>query len=223
MTIQGLIFDMDGLLIDSEPLWLRAEQLVFETVGLELTEDMCKQTTGVRIDEVVRLRHAERPWTNKSLKQVEAEILAEVQHLATTEGTTLPGVHEVLEACARGGYAMAIASSSPLEMIIAVVRHLGLAKYFSAICSAADETHGKPHPAVYLTTAAQMGVAPTCCLAFEDSIPGVLSARAAGMRVVAVPDVHHFHREEFAVAELKLASLADFLETPLFRSLFQQR
>ncbi len=101
MIIEGFIFDMDGLLIDSEPLWLRAEQQVFATVGLELTEAMCKQTTGVRIDEVVRLRHAEQPWTNKSLQQVEAEILAEVQRLASTEGKPLPGVHEILQAGAK--------------------------------------------------------------------------------------------------------------------------
>jgi mannitol-1-/sugar-/sorbitol-6-/2-deoxyglucose-6-phosphatase len=222
MTIKGLIFDMDGLLIDSEPLWLRAEQLVFATVGIELTVEMCKETTGVRIDEVVRLRHAKKPWTNKSLAQVGAEILAEVQRLATTEGQTLPGVREVLEACARSNCKIALASSSPLHMIEAVISHLELAQYFSVLCSAADEEHGKPHPAVYLTTAARMELAPESCLAFEDSIPGVLAARAAGMRVVAVPDAHHFMREEFAVAQLKLRSLAEFIDTPLFRSLFQE-
>lgn len=223
MTIKGLIFDMDGLLIDSEPLWLRAEQLVFATVGLKLTEDMCRQTTGVRIDEVVRLRHAEQPWTNKSLRQVEAEILAEVQRLATTEGKALPGVYEVLEACSRSDCVIAIASSSPLHMIEAVIRHLGLAKYFSVVCSAADEKHCKPHPAVYLTTAARMGIAPAHCLAFEDSVPGVRAAHAAGTKVVAVPDAHQFNREEFAIAQLQLASLADFPATPLFRQLFQQK
>lgn len=221
MTIKGLIFDMDGLLIDSEPLWLRAERLVFATVGIELTPLMCKQTTGIRIDEVVWLRHEEKPWTSKSLAQVEAEILAEVQRLATTEGKALPGVFEVLEACAASGCIIALASSSPLHMIKAVIDHLGISRYFAVLCSAADEQHGKPHPAVYLTTAAHMGLAPESCLAFEDSIPGVMAAKAAGMQVVAVPDEHHFNREEFAIAEAKLASLADFPRTQLFRSLFQ--
>ena len=223
MTIKGLIFDMDGLLIDSEPLWLRAEQLVFATVGIELTPLMCKQTTGVRIDEVVRLRHAEQPWADKSLAQVAAEILDEVQRLATTEGRALPGVYEVLEACAASDCSIALASSSPLHMIEAVIEHLGLSGYFSVICSAADEQHGKPNPAVYLTTARRMGLAPQDCLAFEDSIPGVQAAHAAGMQVVAVPDAHHFDRPEFALAELKLASLADFIDTPLFRSLFRDK
>jgi sugar-phosphatase len=183
---------------------------------------MCRETTGVRIDEVVRLRYAEKPWTNKSLAQVEAEILVEVQRLATTEGQTLPGVHEVLAACARSDCKIALASSSPLHMIEAVISHLGLTAYFSVVCSAADEEHGKPHPAVYLTTAARMGLAPQSCLAFEDSVPGVLAARAAGMQVVAVPDRHQFHREEFAVAQLKLRSLADFPQTLLFRSLCRE-
>ncbi len=214
---------MDGLLIDSEPLWLRAEQLVFATVGIELTPHMGKETTGVRIDEVVRLRHAEQPWTTKSLAQVEAEILAEVERLATTEGRALPGVYEVLEACARTDCKIALASSSPMRMINAVIRHLGLMQYFSVVCSAADEQHGKPHPAVYLTTAARMGVAPQSCLAFEDSVPGVLAARAADMQVVAVPDEHHFEREEYSAAQLKLHSLADFIDTPIFNSLFQYK
>jgi sugar-phosphatase len=223
MTIDGLIFDMDGLLIDSEPLWLRAEQRVFATVGIELTPQMCRQTTGIRIDEIVRMRHAEYPWTNKSLAQVEAEILAEVQRLAITEGKALPGVKAVLKACSTSDCIMALASSSPLSMIKAIIEHLGIGQYFSVLCSAADEQHGKPHPAVYLTTAARMGVAPTRCLAFEDSIPGVMAAQAAGMQVVAVPDAHHFDRHEFASAQLKLASLADFPATALFRSLAQRK
>lgn len=221
MSIKGLIFDMDGLLIDSEPLWLRAEQLVFATVGIALTPLMARQTTGIRIDQVVRLRHAEQPWTNKSLAQVEAEILAEVRRLAVTEGKAMPGVKQVLETCSASGCVIALASSSPLHMIETVIEHLGIGAYFSVLCSAADEEHGKPHPAVYLTTAARMGLAPQHCLAFEDSIPGVMAAAAAGMQVVAVPDAHHFERKEFELAQLKLASLADFPDTTLFRGLFQ--
>ncbi len=106
-------------------------------------------------------------------------------------------------------------------MIEAVLRHLGIRHYFSVLCSAADEEHGKPHPAVYLKTAAKIGVPSPHCLAFEDSIPGVQAAHAAGMKVVAVPDAFHYERDEYAVAQLKLASLAEFPATLLFKQLLQ--
>jgi HAD superfamily hydrolase (TIGR01509 family) len=207
---QAAIFDMDGLLIDSEPLWHKAEILVFATVGLHLTPAQCRETTGVRIDEVVRIRHRQKPWRNKSCEQVEREIMAEVQRLAVTEGQAMPGVYEVLEEFHALGVPLAVASSSPAGMIAAVLDHLEIASYFKVRCSAADEEHGKPHPAVYLNTARRLGVAPRQCVAFEDSVPGVQSAHAAGMTVIAVPDPHHFELPEFSLARHKLRSLAEF-------------
>lgn len=214
------IFDMDGLLIDSEPLWHRAEIRIFASVGISLTPEQCRETTGIRIDEVVRIRYRQQPWSNKSLQQVEAEIMAEVQHLACTEGQALPGAQEVLAELSGRGMRLALASASPLPMITAVLAHLGMAKFFSAICSAADETEGKPHPAVYLSTARLLRVRPELCIAFEDSIPGVMSAKAAGMTVVAVPDAHHFARDEFAIADFKLPSLTALLQSAFMKDLF---
>jgi sugar-phosphatase len=215
--IQAAIFDMDGLLIDSEPLWHKAEILVFASVGVHLTTAQCRETQGVRIDEVVRIHHRRQPWHDKSLEQVEREIMAEVERLAVTEGKALPGVHAALEDFAANGTALAVASSSPLTMIRAVLDHLGIAHYFRLLCSAADEQHGKPHPAVYLNTARQLGVVPQACVAFEDSIPGVQSAHAAGMTVIAVPDAYHFERPELDVATQKLRSLADFSPSAFLR------
>jgi HAD superfamily hydrolase (TIGR01509 family) len=215
--IAAAIFDMDGLLIDSEPLWHKAEILIFATVGIHLTPAQCRETQGVRIDEVVRIHHRRQPWHNKSLQQVEHEIMAEVERLAVTEGQAMPGVRAVLEDFAANGTALAVASSSPIGMIRAVLDHLGIAHYFRLVCSAADEEHGKPHPAVYLNTARQLGVAPAACVAFEDSIPGVQAAHAAGMTVIAVPDAYHIERPEFGVAAQKLRSLADFNPSAFLR------
>lgn len=210
MNLQAAIFDMDGLLIDSEPLWHKAEIAVFATVGLHLTSEQCRETTGVRIDEVVRIRHRQQPWQNKSIEQVEREIIAEVERLTLSEGAAMPGVHALLEHFAGAGLRMAVASSSPAPMIAAVVQHLGIADYFETLHSAADEQHGKPHPAVYLSAARALQVEPRHCIAFEDSIPGVQAAHAAGMTVIAVPDTHHFARPEYGIAAQKLRSLADF-------------
>ncbi len=217
-AIQAAIFDMDGLLIDSEPLWHKAEILVFASVGLHLTPEQCRETTGVRIDEVVRIRHRQHPWQNKSLAEVEREIMAEVQRLAVTEGRAMPGVYEVLDECAALGLPLAVASSSPATMIAAVLEHLRIGRYFGVLCSAADEAHGKPHPAVYLETARRLGIAPQHCMAFEDSVPGLQSAQAAGMTVIAVPEAHHFEQPEFASAALKLRSLKDFSPAAFLRS-----
>lgn len=216
---QAAIFDMDGLLIDSEPLWHKAEITVFASVGVHLTPEQCRETTGVRIDEVVRLRHRQQPWSNKSLAQVEAEIVEEVQYLALHEGCAMPGVQELLEELARRRFRIALASSSPLSMIRTVVNHLGLAPYFSRLSSATSEAQGKPHPGVYLSTAAALAMPPRACLAFEDSVPGVLSAHAAGMSVVAVPDPHHYARAEFEVAIMKLPTLIEFLTSPFLSAL----
>lgn len=217
--IQAAIFDMDGLLVDSEPLWYRAEVKIFADLGLTLTPEQFRLTSGVRIDEVVRIRHQEQPWHGKSLKDVELEIMREVERLAVSEGEAMPGVREVLAELTARGYPLAVASSSPLSMIEGVLKNLGIARYFSAACSAANEPYGKPHPAVYLHTAAKLGVPPYACMAFEDSIPGVVSARAANMTVIAVPDAHHYGRPEFGIAHLQLRSLRDFLDSDLLRKL----
>lgn len=216
---QAAIFDMDGLLINSEPLWHKAGIKVFASVGVHLDEAQCRETTGVRIDQVVQLRHRQQPWDIKSLAQVEAEIIEEVQSLALSEGTAMPGVQELLEELARRRFRIALASSSPLDMIKAVVQHLGIDGYFTTLRSAASESEGKPHPAVYLSTAAALAMPPRACLAFEDSVPGVISAHAAGMSVVAVPDPHHYARPEFEVAILKLPSLSEFLSSPFLSAL----
>jgi HAD superfamily hydrolase (TIGR01509 family) len=210
VKLQAAIFDMDGLLIDSEPLWHKAEITVFATVDVHLTQEQCRETTGVRIDEVVRIRHRGKPWHDKSIEQVEREIVAEVQRLALSEGMAMPGVHELLAQLTYANVRMAVASASPAPMIAAILEHLDIRHYFQCVCSAADEQHGKPHPAVYLRTARELQVEPRHCIAFEDSVPGVQSAHAAGMTVIAVPDAYHFARPEFSVATQKLRSLREF-------------
>ena len=208
--LDAVIFDMDGLLIDSEPLWHRAEKKIFARLGIELTTRMCLQTTGIRIDEVVHHWYRRQPWEGRNLTEVAEDIIAEVHRLAMCEGLPLAGVKEALDLCARQGYTLALASSSPRSMIEAVVDKLEIRDYFSVLCSAEHESHGKPHPAVYLNTARQLGVVPNHCLAFEDSFAGVIAAKAASMKVVAVPSPAQFDEPRFHAADLKLASLTQF-------------
>lgn len=216
--IKAVIFDMDGLLLDSEPFWRRAQAYAFDTVGLTLSEDDMRQTMGRRIDEVVAHWYHERPWKGASQKDIEALIVDKVIELVKTEGAPLPGVKHVLEFFKSKAIPMAIASSSSGEIINAVVDTLNIRAYFAHTYSAEHESHGKPHPGVYITTASLLGVPPHRCLAFEDSPSGVLSAKAAKMLCVAVPASENKNHSYIQIADAVIDSLEQF-DDKLFSSL----
>lgn len=208
--MQAAIFDMDGLLIDSEPLWKRAEQEVLAELGIQLTDDDCEQTLGLRTDMVVTHWYQRFPWKSPSQQTVADAVDRRVEELVSHHGHAMPGAIRAIEAARRAGLLIGLATSSSHSLIDTVVRKLDLAQYFTVTCSAMDEGFGKPDPAVYQTAAARLGVASSDCVAFEDTVPGVQSAKAAGMRVIAVPAAHNFDDPGFDLADLKLRSLEDF-------------
>jgi sugar-phosphatase len=208
--IRAVIFDMDGLLIDTEPLWRRVEIEVFGTVGLHLTEEQCLETMGVRVPEVVDLWYRRHPWRGPTVEEITRRIIQGVIDHVTASGEPKPGVFDALGMIHQAGLPIAIASSSSEEMIEAVVRRLGIGKYISAVCSAESEPEGKPHPAVYLRAAERLGVEPASCLAFEDSPNGVLSAKAAGMFCIAVPDPYLASDPRMNEADVRIASMEEF-------------
>jgi mannitol-1-/sugar-/sorbitol-6-/2-deoxyglucose-6-phosphatase len=208
--MRAAIFDMDGLLIDSEPLWRRAEQAAFRQVGVELDDATCRQTMGWRADEVVTHWYERFRWQDATPEEVLADMQARVIRLITTEGEALPGAREAVETLRSLGYSLGLASSSPPVVIEAVLRTLGLTGFFDVVCSAVDEARGKPDPAVFLRAAERLGVAPQACVAFEDSLAGVTAALAAGMRVIAVPAADQAGEPGFADAHVVLRSLEAF-------------
>jgi sugar-phosphatase len=208
--LKAVIFDMDGLLIDTEPIWRRAEIEEFGRVGLRLTEEQAIQTMGVRVSEVVELRYRQHPWNGPSREEVTRRIEEAVIRHIVEDGEAQAGVYSALQTARDAGLPVAIASSSSLEMIEAVVRRLGIGEYVDLVCSAVDEPAGKPHPAVYLTTARRLGAPPEACLALEDSPNGVLSAKAAGMRCIVVPDPFLADDPRMDEADVRLDSLEDF-------------
>jgi mannitol-1-/sugar-/sorbitol-6-/2-deoxyglucose-6-phosphatase len=186
--MRAIFFDMDGLLIDSEPLWHEAEIYGFGLAGLCLTPEQCLETTGLRVDEVVQFRYAQRPWAEPPQDVVTAAIIERLVALVHAKGVLKPGVAQALD-CARGsGGRVALASSSPYVIIDAVLDTFGLRSAFEVIHSAEEEARGKPEPDVYLTAARKLGVDPALCVAIEDSPNGVLAAKAAGMKCIAVPE-----------------------------------
>lgn len=209
MLNTGIIFDMDGLLIDSEPLWRKAEVEIFNTLGVPLEESMCSQTMGLRIDEVVAHWYVQFPWTGISHDAVAQRLIARVGELIAEEGKAMAGAIEVVKLCQNLNIPLALATSSPMLLVHCTFQRLNLQNVFTVISSAENEEFGKPHPAVYLTAARDLGIHPNQCIAFEDSIAGMTSAKAAGMRCVVVPAVEESHKSEFTQADRQLNSLTD--------------
>ncbi len=210
MHLRATVFDMDGLLIDSEVLWHVAELEIFGELGVPL-EEADRSTKGMYVDEVVRYWYGRYPWSGPTPDQVVARLLGRVGDLIEERGRLLPGAERAIE-MARARGAVALASSTPRPLIHRALDHFGLREDFAVIRSADAEDFGKPHPAVFLSAARALDVAPTDCLVFEDSALGVIAARAARMRVVAVPAASDAALPEFALADLVLSSLADLDE-----------
>jgi HAD superfamily hydrolase (TIGR01509 family) len=187
VTLQAVVFDMDGVLIDSEPFWRETEIEVFGRRGVQLTEEDCMLTTGMRIQDVARYWFERRPWSGPAPDMVAEEILQGVIRRVRERGEAMPGLDSAIRLFQSRGLRLALATSSAWRLIDAVVDRLKVRRYFSVICSAEDGLRGKPHPDVYLCAAAKLGAAPRNCLAVEDSIAGVESAKAAGMKCLAVP------------------------------------
>ena len=204
------IFDLDGLLIDSEPLWRRAEMEVFATVGVALAEDECHLTTGLRTDQVVAYWQQRRPWdTNQHpAAEVTERINRRVIDLIGERGEAKQGVGHALEFMRSRGLRLALASSSAMAVIEAAIGKLGLEPWFEVVHSADFEPRSKPAPDVYLGAARRLGVDPHRCIALEDSLPGVEAAKAAGMACIWLPE----NKGLASSADLELSSLEELDE-----------
>lgn len=209
-TMRAFIFDMDGLLIDSEPLWREAEIATFGSVGVVLTDQQCRETTGLRADEVVRYWYARSPWSGPDCGQVTEQLLDAAQRRIVERGVLMAGARDAISGLHAQGAQLAIASSSPMRLIRAVVEKFALEDCFSVLHSAEHEHVGKPDPAVYRTTMTLLDVPADDCVAFEDSLSGVRAAKAAGAMVIAVPSPDDATDPGFAVADLVLPSLTAF-------------
>lgn len=189
-----MIFDLDGVLVDSEPLWHQAERAVFARWGIHLSVAQCRSTKGRYLGEVVRHWLAVFDRVDLDPDQLADEVVEAMAGLLVGQGTLKPGVHAALAACQAAGWPLAVASSSPRRLIEAALAPHGLIEPFVALVSAEELPEGKPDPGVYLAAARALEVAPSRCLAVEDSPIGVAAAKGAGMTCVAVPEAEEGHR-----------------------------
>ncbi len=210
VSIDAVIFDMDGLLVESESLWRRAEQEASDALGLGYTTADFDRTTGIRIHDITRIWAAERSWGPSPTPDEVGDRIIDRMCELVAERDPLPGAVATVEACVAAGLRVALCSSSTNELIGATLKAIGLVEHFEFAHSAEDDPYGKPHPDPYLATARLLGVEPSRCVAFEDSVTGAIAARAARMRVIAVPDPALRGSEAFGFADVTLASLEDF-------------
>jgi sugar-phosphatase len=222
---------MDGLLIDTEPVWRTAARDILAPLGIDLTDADLLDTTGVRVDEMAASFLARQPRPAPSVPsappgspvppvpspaEVADRITDQVVAYVARAGEPMPGVPAAIALFERSGLRLAIASSSPERLIDAVCARLKLD--IDVRCSALDEPRGKPAPDVYLAAARRLRLSPAHCLAVEDSPAGVLAAKAAGMTCVAVPDPLLTGDPRYRRADLILPSLTE-LDSQTLRSL----
>lgn len=208
--LNTVLYDMDGLLLDTEPLWGESMLRVAAKHKIPIGRDRFKETTGLRIYEVTDYWAIKYPWTGSTADEVANEILDDIIASSKAVGKVLPGVIQSLELFKKHKFKIGLASSSPARMIEGLVEHFGIRKYFDCISSADVVALGKPHPGVFLHCAEAMGSTPLQCVVLEDSVNGMIAGKAARMKVIVVPDELHFDDPRFALADAKLRSLEDF-------------
>lgn len=209
--IEAVIYDMDGVLIDSEPVWKIAMEEVFTTVGANLTKKDFELTVGLRLDEVIAFWYRFAPWEGPGPEEVLNQILFRMEELLTKDGKPLEGVMESLEYFKSRGLKIGLATSSYEILIEAVLKTLDIKDYFLITHSAEREQYGKPHPAVYLTAAEKLGVHPLNCLVIEDSMNGIVAGKSARMKVVCIPEKTHAPNPRLILADHLFESLSEMI------------
>lgn len=204
-----VIFDMDGLLIDSEPMWQAAEKEVFSSVGVNVSAELSSHTATLTTSEVTAFWFQHSPWNDHELVHVENAVIDKVADLIQKHGEGMHGVEHILKLCRQQNCKIGLATNSPFRLIAVVLEKLGIQPYFDAVVSSEQVSQGKPHPDVYLKTLQQLNASPATAIAFEDSATGIQAAHSAGMKTVAIPSPSS-RSETVQKADLLLDSLAKF-------------
>lgn len=209
--ITAIVFDMDGLMVDSEPLSQQAWDAALREFGHVLDAEINGRIIGHRLDSSSRMvrDYFQLPITHAELMERKQ---AHMEQIWATRGIpVMPGLAELQNAIAARGIPWGVATSSPRRQAERVLAQLGLDGACTAVAGGDEVMHGKPAPDIYLLAAERMGIPPDRCLALEDSAPGCRAARDAGMRVVAIPTGATVDGD-FSIADYRLASLHEVAE-----------
>lgn len=215
MKTEAFIFDMDGLLIDSEPLWEEAGSDILKQYDITLTTEQYHSSTGLRTREWIDHWFSHFKIDMAHSEKAVADIIQQAIDKIGASGIVLPGVEEVLKFLSGKGYKIGLATSSPLSLVDVVIDKLKIREYFSVLTSAEPLAYGKPHPEVYINCAKSLDVLPIQCVCFEDSFNGMIAAKAARMKCVVVPAPQFQQQKKWNAADLQLGSLLEFGEEQL--------
>ena len=166
MKLNTVIFDMDGLIVDSEPCWEDAGQLTLANYNIELSHEDHASTVGLRTREWIQW------WFNKfgvdqeNAIKAERSIIENAIRITGEKGVAMPGLNYILDFFKERNFNIGLATSSPIALVEVVVEKLGIREYFKTFSSAENLVHGKPHPEVYLDCARDLGVSPLECICF---------------------------------------------------------
>lgn len=217
---KAIIFDMDGVIIDSEKIWRQAENEIFSSLGVIISDENSEITKSMTTNEVTKFWYNKFPWHTYNLETVEKMVISRVIQLIETENCEIKGVKEFIEKLKFMDFKIGLATNSPFVIIPTVLHKLDIFHLFDVVSSAEFETNGKPDPSIYLTTIAKLKVKPNLCIAIEDSYSGMLAAKRAGINVIAFTNENkklnfeiassHFHNfEEFDINSLKIIFNSD--------------
>lgn len=185
--MKGVIFDMDGLMFDTERLWKKEWKAMADSLGIKLEPVFHKEITGtsgdLMLQVIAKYYHTDKP------QYIADMVRTAVEEDLQVELPEKPGLHEILEACRERGYLIAAASSSPKELIISNLERAHVLPYFNAICCGVDVENGKPAPDIFLLAANKLELEPSSCYVLEDSYNGIRAAYTAGCKAIMVPDM----------------------------------
>lgn len=203
--ISTVIFDMDGVMIDSEPLWEKTERILLARRGIDYSPDYRDKIVGLNQRDSGRLL-VDTFNLEETVEEIINERISILTSIYEKELEVIPALVPLLEQLGGEGYRLAVASSSPLRVVNFVLDMFSLHGHFLAVVSGESVGNGKPHPDIYIHTAERLGAAPAECVAIEDSINGLRSAKGAGMYCIAIPD-KRLTAEQFGSADVILDSL----------------
>jgi beta-phosphoglucomutase family hydrolase len=188
--VKAVIFDMDGVLVDTEPIYFAANRELFERLGFSVMQEGYARFIGLDASRMWAQLKAEHALPQPIPELVNLERDAMYRALLQASLTPMEGLIPLLDDLQRRGIRLAIASSSAHRIINTILEKTGVRAYFAAIASGEDVAHGKPAPDIFLLAAARLGVAPQDCTVIEDAAAGVRGAKAAGMRVIGYRNPH---------------------------------